>query len=196
MTNLVPIPEITPAPLEALNALPNGFLDAFLAMSASQRTFLIKRLNASSRAEAAKLAGVAEQTVYSWRAAVSGFKFCEEAILAARGDSTVQLARAIYKAAIPEVAVRQVEQALEDHKGLSAQALMAQQRAREAVSKGAGLEAEPAQDLDPLLSFISAVAKLRQASLPSLDVSPSASEKAQRQLRALQAPDDRSAANG
>lgn len=140
MANFLDFPSISPDGIPEAVSLPSGFQDAFLSLTKPQRLWIVKRLNAPSLSEAARQAGVGENTVYTWRSMFPAFRLCEKAILEVQGDSSLQLARAIYKAAIPEVATRQVEQALEDHRELSDRQLMAQQRAREAVSKGAGLE--------------------------------------------------------
>lgn len=170
--------------------LPDGFLDSFLSLTKPQRNWLIARLNAPSLSEAARQAGVAEQTVYGWRSYIPAFRECERAVIEARGNSTLQLARAIYKAAIPEVAVRQVDQALEDHRGLSDRQLMAQQRAREAVSRGSGLEeAAPSTGEEAAKAMLILLAQLAgRQPRPTIDVALTPRESARASLEALTAP--------
>ena len=78
--------------------------------------------------------------MYGWRSYIPAFKEAERQLMDLKGDSATQLARALYKGAMPGVAVRKITQALKDDAGLSDRQLMAQQRAREAVTKGAGME--------------------------------------------------------
>lgn len=133
------ITEATSPASQQPNGLPDSFWLALPTFTGPQRAFLVARCNARSAAEAARIAGVKEETVYSWRYTFPVFRECEQQLLAAKGDAKTQLARAMYQAAMPEVAWRQVNQATEDHKGLSDRELMAQQRARDAVTKGAGM---------------------------------------------------------
>ena len=135
---ILPLPNTQdPLPPESIA---NDLLDIFPSFTGPQRSYLIERATCPSLAEAARRTGVQENTVYGWRSYVEGFRKAEAALLALKGDSTTQLARAIYKAAMPGVAVRQVTMALADEEGLSDRALIAQQRARDAVTHGAGME--------------------------------------------------------
>jgi len=132
---------------------PNGLVEAWSTFTGPQRAYLVARASAPSLAEAARHVGVQENTVYGWRSYVGGFRRAEAELLEAKGDTTLQLARALYRGAMPSVAQRQITQALRDDQGLGAQALMAQQRAREAVTKGSGMEDQGVTQ-DPVRSLL------------------------------------------
>ena len=134
----LPVTSLVPVSAEAT---PEGLLASFPTFTGPRRAYLIARCNAPSLAEAARQAGVQEQTVYGWRSYFPAFKEAERQLLDARGDASLQLARALAKGAMPGVAQRQITQALRDDADLSDRQLMAQQRARESVAKWAGMEA-------------------------------------------------------
>ncbi len=167
MLELQPLPSRSPHPTPPLEGLSEGFLASFQSLTAPQRAYLIARAAAPSLAEAARQAEVKENTVYGWRSYIPAFKLCETQLLDAKGDSTLQLARALYKGAMPGVAMRQITQALKDDAGLSARELAAQQQARAAVAKGSGLETQeaPHDNVDELLGLLRALA-LKQMGQP------------------------------
>ena len=121
-------------------------LEAFKGeLTTAQLRYLMARAGTSSHAAACELAGNSAHTreaiwLSSSTPSSRAFKEAERQIVALSLDAKVQLARAVYQQAMPLVAHRQVAQAVEDHRGLSDRSLMAQQRAREAVTKGAGME--------------------------------------------------------
>lgn len=105
-----------------------------------QRRYLVARAGTTTHEEALRIAGAKHATLrLHWRLNPA-FKEAESLVLQLSRDDTVALARALYQKAMPTVAERQIDQATEDHHGLSDRELMAQQRAREAVTKGAGME--------------------------------------------------------
>ena len=113
-------------------------------LTIAQQRYLMARAGTSSHAAACELAGNSAHTreaiwLSSSTPSSKAFKEAERQIVALSLDAKVQLARAVYQQAMPLVAHRQVAQAVEDHKGLSDRSLMAQQRARDAVTKGAGM---------------------------------------------------------
>lgn len=105
----------------------------------SQRLFLIARLLMDT-AEARKIAGVGQSTVEQWRNSVAhpGFREAEQEVHALAIDVTA-LSRRMARAAAPLILARQIELATVDHKGLSRDLLQVQQRAREMVTRIAGL---------------------------------------------------------
>ena len=176
--------------LDPIQGSIQGILDLLTYLSASQRAYLLARPVTAGRTKAAAIAGVNENTVYTWRSVIPGFREAEAAIMDAKGDAALQLSRALAKGAMPSITQRQITQALEDHKALVGQQLMAQQRAREHVSRLSGIEDAPT-GRDPVVSLLGELYALAQlhaqrqqspASLPSptqqvIDLLPSVTTK-------------------
>ena len=123
---------------EALTAYLDEATDA-------QRRYLIARCT-GSQTFARQIAGVEASTVARvWRLDTT-FYAAERAAAALEGDKRLAFARGLAQGAAPLVVHRQVEQAVESHLGRTDRELMAQQRARDAVLKVAGLvrDAAPA----------------------------------------------------
>lgn len=130
----------------------------------AQQRFLVARICARGPGEAARMAGVKVDTVErNWRPR-PGFRELEARAAALSQESSVQLARAMYQRAAPLVAMRQIEQAIEDHSDLTDRQLMAQQRAREAVAKGAGIDKAEASSGEVIMDEVAVAvfARLRR----------------------------------
>tara|TARA_Y100000310_G_C20252973_1_gene609986 strand:- start:68 stop:631 length:564 start_codon:yes stop_codon:yes gene_type:complete len=153
--------------LDLIQDVPQDVLSLLPYLNSNQRAYLVARPVTPSRSKAAAIVGVTEGTVYTWRSTVPGFREAEEAIVDAKGDSSLQLARALYKGAMPGVAQRQITQALRDDQGLSARELAAQQQARAAVAKGSGMEDQPPVQ-DPVRSLLAEFYALALRHVPPL----------------------------
>ena len=157
--HMTPTPPLTLEDLDAFQGVPQSVLDLLPYLSKYQRAYLILRPTCPSRNEAARQAGVDTESVYSWRSRVVGFKEAEAAVVDAKGDAALQLSRALAKGAMPSITQRQITQALRDDQGLVGQQLMAQQRAREHVSRLSGIEDAPPSN-DPVGSLLAELATL------------------------------------
>jgi hypothetical protein len=121
----------------------NSILTGILAneeFSAGMQRYLLARAGTATAAEACRLAGISFNSVKNtWRYSTPGFREAEEAMRQLSGEVKVQLARAILRGGAPLVAYQQLDQAAESHRGKSGQELISQQKARDAVLKGAGV---------------------------------------------------------
>lgn len=135
------LPALVP-PLETLQvsaAILSRLYPLLQGFSKHQRRYLVARAGTTTHEEALRLAGAKNSTLrMHWRGDPL-FREAEQLVLTLSRDDTVALARTLYQAAMPMVAERQIDQATEPHQGLSDRQLMAQQRARDAVTKGAGM---------------------------------------------------------